>query len=576
MGGTFLAHRGLVVVACSVAMAEAGLLVAFAPAARALAPQVTALLPLAVFHDLRWLQASQYPWLGFGLLLAGLLLARSALNTALIRLAWPAGSPPPAFASAVRAALGVTAFATLLMSPLVSVTLGVAILPFSWPFLAMLPALLVIAIPLSHAGVAGTWWRTLPPAAAVGWLLTEFVVLSLAAAVTAVLPVAAAVPVAGLAGLVNARAWYGVTGAVCRPRVRSRLPVSWLLGTLAWPVYILPLPPQPAPRAAGGTRAAARRVPAAPLALATAIALLIAVTRIVFVLAMPSFGHLNSASATAFAPGPGLPPAGALEPGKRHPVLEIFGFGSTCCAADPALASAMPGTWVSVFSYRGMTRSGVLLPYGPSASNLPLPLLGDRIAAQVWRLYKRTGRLVDVVAESEGTLGVDAMFARHPDVPVGSVALLSPIVAPGQARYREAAGSGVVTGDELNAVIWFIGGLSPFGTSGAQKLIDSVNNVGARFAAQASDSPRRLMEVIPLADAVTLPACPLPANVVVVPAFHGQLLGDPAALRLVARFLAHRPVGGVPGLRHTAEIMAAAASAWRMPVRQTPSPPCVP
>ena len=230
---------------------------------------------------------------------------------------------------------------------------------------------------------------------------------------------------------------------------------------------------------------------------------------------------------------------------------------------------------MTVFSYRGMTRSGVPLPYAPSASNLPLPLLGDRIAAQVWWLYERTGRLVDVVAESEGTLGVDAMLARHPDVPVGSVVLLSPIVAPGQARYRGTMGSGVVTGNELNAVVWFIGGLSPFGTSGAQRLIDSVNNVGARFAAQASDSSRRLMEVVPLADAVTLPACPLPANVVVVPALHGQLLGDPAALRLVARFLAHRPVGGVPGLRNTAEIMAAAASAWRMPVPQAPSPPCV-
>ena len=39
---------------------------------------------------------------------------------------------------------------------------------------------------------------------------------------------------------------------------------------------------------------------------------------------------------------------------------------------------------------------------------------------------------MDVVAESEGTLGLYAMLARHPHVPVRSVVLLSPIVEPGQ------------------------------------------------------------------------------------------------------------------------------------------------
>ena len=60
----------------------------------------------------------------------------------------------------------------------------------------------------------------------------------------------------------------------------------------------------------------------------------------------------------------------------------------------------------------------------------------------------------------------------------------------------------------------------------------------------------------------------------VIPAFHAQLLGDPAALRTVHRFLAHQPVTVVPELRTTAEIMAAAATAWRMPESAAPSPPC--
>src|SRR5215468_6044470 len=146
----FLAHWGLIGVSCGVAMAEAALLVALAPAARALAPQVSALPPLAIFHDLRWLYSTERSWPWFALLLAGLLVARAALNTALVRLAWPAHLTPPPLA-AMRGAIVVTTLACLLISPLVSLTFGVAILPFSWPFLALLPAMLLIALPLSHA-----------------------------------------------------------------------------------------------------------------------------------------------------------------------------------------------------------------------------------------------------------------------------------------------------------------------------------------------------------------------------------------------------------------------------------------
>ena len=77
----FVAHRGLIVLCCGTAMAEAFLLIVLAPAARGLAPQVSALPPLAIFHDLRWLYSTQRSWLWFGLLLAGLLVARAALNT---------------------------------------------------------------------------------------------------------------------------------------------------------------------------------------------------------------------------------------------------------------------------------------------------------------------------------------------------------------------------------------------------------------------------------------------------------------------------------------------------------------
>jgi len=418
--------------------------------------------------------------------------------------------------------------------------------------------MLLIALPLSHAGLAGTWWRTLPPLSAAWWLLAEFCVLTVAAAVSTALPPPDAVAVAGLAGLVNARAWYGLTAALARAAV-----------------------PAPAARApAGAAEAVAvplggHRIPAGPMALAAVIAEVIALTRLVFVFSGPAAtGHPQAAVAWAAGTGGAVPARDAVADAGRDPVLEVAGFGSWCCGQDHALAQALPGTVVQQFSYRGTDHRGQPLPYGSKASNLPLPQLGDRIAAQVWRLHEETGKPVDIVAESEGTLGLDAMLALHPDAPVGSVVLLSPIVAPGQFGYH-STGSSLVTRDELHALIWFVGGLSPFGTSGAQTLINSVNSVGARFAAVAAHhAPVRLLEVIPLADAVTLPACPLPPSVVVIPAFHGELLGDPAALHTVRRFLTHQPVTGAPNLRATAEIVAAAAAAWRMPESATPSPPC--
>jgi len=551
----FLAHRGLIAFAAGAAMAEAGLLIAFAPAARALAPQVTAVPPLAVFHDLRWLYSAQRSWLEFALLLAGLVLARSAVNAVLVRLAWPAAGKAPAPLPALRCALGFTVFACLLISPVASLALGVAILPFSWPFLATLPVMLLIALPISHGGMASAWWQRLPSPAAAGWLLADFAVLSVAAAVTGQLPIAAAVPVAGLAGLVNARAWYGLTAVVAR-----------------------------APAAARGNGLLARlhRIPSVPLAMVAAIAVVILAIRLVFLVGVPAVHATQGGpgSGTAAVGGVTVAQQAATTPSRprwsrRPPVLVVPGFGSYCCSHGQSLAQAMPDTLVQTFSYRGLDRAGNPLPYGPADSNLPLPVLGDRIAAQVWRLHAKTGRRVDVVAESEGTLGVYAMLALHPHVPLGTVVLLSPIVAPGQASYPVGGGSAELPGSELQGVVWFVGGLSPFGTSGAQTLIGSVNQVGARFAAQAARHHQlRWMALVPLADAVTLPACSLPPNVLVVPALHGSLLGDQAALQMVRDFLTHHRVARTAGMRTAAEIVAAAASAWRIPLATPPSPPC--
>ena len=329
----FLGRRGLIVVCVGAATGEAALLCWLGPPARALSAQLTALPPLAVFHDLRWLYGYQQSWPGFVLLLAALIVARSALNTLVVRLAWPVrpGAPaPPPGGEVFRAALTLTVAACVLLSPIAALIVGVAILPFSWPFFGVLLLMLLISLPLSHGGVRASWWRTLPPVRTLCWLLADFLVLSAAAAAIGGLPVAAAVPLAGVAGLVNARAWYGVVGAVARRPARC--------GVQARPLARLPL---------------------APVAAVLVLAAVAGLTRLAFAV---GHGPAQVAAAAALQPG-------AVAPGGTHlprdwpqglrshhdPVLVILGFGSACCTSARGLQSVAPGAPVQQFSYRGMT-----------------------------------------------------------------------------------------------------------------------------------------------------------------------------------------------------------------------------
>ena len=163
MAGAFFRHRGLIALSAGGAMAEASLLSFIVPGARPLAPQVTALPPLAVYHDLRWLFAFNQSWLGFTGVLALLLPARSALDAVLVMLAWPGGAPKPRFGPSFASCAVLTLLAVLMMSPAVTLMFGVALLPFSWPYLAAMPILLGTALVLSQGGVGQAWWRRLPP-----------------------------------------------------------------------------------------------------------------------------------------------------------------------------------------------------------------------------------------------------------------------------------------------------------------------------------------------------------------------------------------------------------------------------
>ncbi|HEY2238377.1 MAG TPA: hypothetical protein VGI21_06285, partial [Streptosporangiaceae bacterium] len=207
----FLGRPGLITVAVAVAVAETAVVGALAPAARTLSPEVTALAPLAVFHDLRWLFGLGGAWPRFVLTLLAMVAARSVLDAVLAWLAWPRALGRPRPTLLLGSSIALTICAVLLLSPLVALTFGVALLPFSWPFLGVLPVLMLYGLLLSHGSAASWWWRTLPPLRAAAWLLAEFGVLSAASLLINRVPTGWAIPVAGLVGVVNARAWYGVT-----------------------------------------------------------------------------------------------------------------------------------------------------------------------------------------------------------------------------------------------------------------------------------------------------------------------------------------------------------------------------
>jgi hypothetical protein len=574
LAGAFFRHRGLIAFAAGGAMAEATLLSFLAPSARALAPQVTALPPLAAFHDLRWLFAFNQPWLGFTGALVLLVAARSAVDAVLVMLAWPRatepGIPRPRFLPSLLSCAVLTVLTGLVMSPVVTLMFGVALLPFSWPYLAAVPILLGTAVALSQGGVGQAWWRRLPPARTAAWVIATFGVLSLASVLMTHLDTPGIVAISGLAGIVDARAWYGLTAAAVRGAAEMP-PHPWQWRVALW-------------RIRRALRSRTNWVPVAPLAAVMVLALVVGLARLAFtgtvrfasgtgdVVAGAVVGDDSRGDAVSGAGGTSAPGAVRSRSAGQvsGAVLVVDGFGSTCCHSANALRAAEPNLLVRQFSYVGLNAAGQPIPYG-RAGDLPIQVLGDRMAEQVDKLYRQARTPVDIVAESEGTLGLYAMLARHPHVPIGSMVLLSPIVEPGQA-----GGVDTVPGAALTTLNNLVGGMSPYGRAGAQALIESVSEVGASYFAQVSrDSGRPWLAVVPLADAVTLPACPWPRNVIFIDAFHGGLLGDRSVQQMIEAFLASgtipdRELAGLAGgsqrdLRGAAQVIAAAASAWRMP-----------
>jgi hypothetical protein len=485
-----------------------------------LAPQVTAVAPFGVFHDLRWLSVYASSWPAFAALTAGALVARGVLTGLSVSLAWPAGLAPPSLGRLVVRGIVATLVAAIFLAPSTALLFVLAVVPVSWFFLAAVPLAFGVALVVHPIAVTGGWWKRAIPLRAVGWVAASFLSLTATAALISAAPPWAAYLVVAASGGFNARAWVGMVGAVVQPRhVRRALPV----------------------------------VPVALVAMAAVVA----------VGSVSGFAHAKPETTGVGSDRSFSPPArGDLA------VLVVSGYGSHW---DGESSHPVPGTFYEQqFSYRGLGSSGQPLPYTSSDTVQPLKALDAEMARQARALYAATGRRVDIVAESEGALVAKTYLVSSRDPPVGTVVMASPLLMPGRVSYptgSSSRGPGLPTRAALQLLADAYQSVAPIDLSPESPFLESVDQL-APLLRQVLDCPApgvRQVAILPLADATAAPPdSGLPFTSVVVPAFHGGLVGNSAADGIIAAAL-RGPVSTDPGLDDLDGLIAASASAWQVP-----------
>jgi hypothetical protein len=501
---------------------EATLVFALTPGSSpVLAPQVSAVAPFGLFHDLRWLSVYAGSWPTFGAVAAGILVARGAATGLSVRLAWPTRTARPSMVKLVVRGVGASALAAIFLTPSVALLFALAVVPVSWLFLAAVPLALGVALVVHPIAIIGGWWKRAIPLRAVGWVALSFLALTLAAAVIAEAPHWAAFVVAAVSGAFNARAWVGMVSAIVEPRH------------------------------------AHRAVPAVPVALAAMVA-------VVAVGSVNGFTHVSPQTTASGPTAAFSPPA----PGQQA-VLVVSGYGSHWAGTPD---HPIPGQFFEErFSYRGLRPSGQPLPYASGDTVQPLEALDGKMASQIAGLHKATGRRVDIVAESEGALVAKSYLISDRRPPVGTVVMASPLLAPGRVSYPVGGSTetlGLPARDALQLLGSAYKSVAPIDLSPNSPFLQSLDQLAPRLQQLLSCPSPGVHQValLPLADAIAAPAnTALPFPSVVVPAFHGGLIGNPATDGLIAAALDGRVPTGNGGLRDLERVVAASASAWQVP-----------
>jgi hypothetical protein len=519
---------------------ETGLVLGFDHGARpSLAPQASAVAPFGVFGDLRWISVYHDSWPALVGELMAMLLVRGALTAVSVALAWPSHLEGPPARKLLPRGIFATALAAVLLAPSVALLFGLAAVPISWLFFAAVPSALLVAFIAHPIGVTNDWWRRLIAIRAIGWVTLSFAVLSLATAGMALAPPYLWPLISALCGLFNAWLWTGLVRVVV-----DRRPSHYL-------------------------------VPAVPLATLGLIGVVIGGTVV-------GFGHVRAAKADAspLVTSPVVAsPSMARTAGGGQPVLVVSGYGSTW---DGISRHPVPGDFMEVpFSYRGLSPAGDPLPYTSIDTVKALPVLDRMLLAQVASLYMRTGRTVDVVAESEGALVAKTALLSEPASPVSILVMASPLEDPGRVFYPTSGdkGWGVASDEAMRLLSDAFQGIAPIDLSPDSPFLASLDGEAPTLE-KAMSCPimgTRQFALLPLADATVVPIAEKFAfPSVVLPAFHGGLIESPSGEKVLSRVLLNRPITDDRLLQLADTAISYASAAWQVPsLAQSDIPPSV-
>lgn len=508
----------LVAVTTALATVEAVALAGTGEAtAMPLASQVSAPPAFSIFHDLRWIAVFHNSWP----MLAGELLAvvvfRGVLHATLIRLAWPDTSPRPAFRSLLASSLTFTAAAAAALSVWVAIGFAAAVTSLSWLALAEILAFALFATAMARGGITEHWWARLPSWQTMGWSLVTFLALCAAGLATSISPGWVDVPVASAFGALNALLWLRLVRSVVT-HAPLRVPVPTTPVILA--LFAFGLVP------VGG--------------------------------AFLGFVEPSPDAATA--------PAAYQRVSQRtgRPIVVVDGYDSS--------VHGEPTTDDSVvrFSYAGLSRSGRPLPYDKKDTHAALPVAAAKLARQIDVLHRRTGKPVDVIAISEGTVVVRTYLAHERNPPVHTVLLASPLVAPARVSYppRNApSGWGIGTAWELRGIFRIVAAEHGAYIGPDEPFLRSLVHDAPLYQDHAmSRVPGvRVVAVMPSLDALAAPPGKQPGDLPreTLTGLHGQLLKHRGTRARMTAILAGAQVG--PGVPAQFLLIRGVGCTWQVP-----------
>lgn len=526
VGEGLKSHRRLVAVCALAAVLETVLVDRFAAAPTlGIATQVSAPPPFGVFHDLRWILVYHESWLGFALELLALVVFRGAMTTVCLRCAWPSDIAPEPLAVSIRRSLVFTVVAGLLLAPWAALLFALAVVSLAWLFYVAVPVVLLLAVLVHGGAVTGAWWYRTLSLRSIAWVLLAFAALTTFGSLLTVCPAWARVPLAAVAGVVNAWLWLRVVDAVLH---RRRTP---------------------------------RAVPVALFGIAAVMVVVVGGTVTGFAIASDPPRRVVS----AISPSPQWTPP--TSSGDASPLLVVSGFNTEWSGRASQFVHAPLPQWR--FSYRG-TADGRPLPYTADDTHRELRLLVRELRAQVARYHRITGRPLTIVAESEGGLLAAAYLAATPRAPVRNLVIVSPIVQPGRVYYPSvgAEGWGAAGAAALEGFAWALDGLSPVHvTPDAPFLRSIVDDAPMLRGLMSCRLPGvRQVALVPLDTALSAPvpqALAIPYTV--VPAFHGGMLDDARTAAVVMKVVAGKRVVRDDGWSFAEDVISAGASAWQVP-----------